>query len=55
MTDSQVWSFIAPFFMLAVAVIVGFIAKAILKRIPEGRVKRILSYPPDESSKEPPK
>jgi hypothetical protein len=52
MSDSQLSALLAPFLALVFGGIVALIARAILRRMPEGKLKRILSWPPEASSKE---
>jgi hypothetical protein len=51
MSDSYLSAFLAPIVTLGFVAIVGLIARAILKRIPDGKVKSILNWPPDPSAK----
>jgi hypothetical protein len=46
MAQSEWTAFLAPFFTIIVVAGVGVVARVILKRLPEGRLKRVLSWPP---------
>jgi hypothetical protein len=48
MGQNELSSLLAPILTAIALLGVGLIARAILKRIPEGRVKRVLSWPPDK-------
>lgn len=45
MSDSYLSALLAPLVIMVLAGVFGFMAKAVLKRLPEGRLKRILGWP----------
>lgn len=51
MDEGQLSAFLAPLFTVLFLAGVGLIARLILWRIPEGRLKRVLTWPPDPSGK----